>query len=67
MKQNYDTMIQEKAQEVFAVMEKRVSEKDMMRIYDAFEFARLAHTDQKRKSGEPYIIHPIAVANIVDK
>ena len=67
MKQNYDTMIQEKAQEVFAVMEKRVSEKDMMRIYDAFEFARLAHTDQKRKSGEPYIIHPIAVANIVAK
>jgi hypothetical protein len=28
----------------------------------AFEFAKTAHQDQKRKSGDPYIIHPIAVA-----
>ena len=31
-------------------------------IRRAFEFARKAHGDQKRKSGEPYFIHPIAAA-----
>ena len=63
--QNYDKMIQEKAQVVFMEMEKRVSAEDMTRIRAAFELAREAHAEQKRKSGEPYIIHPIAVATIV--
>ena len=65
MMQNYDKMIQENAERVFSVIEKRVSQDDVKRIIDAFEFARIAHADQKRKSGEPYIFHPIAVANIV--
>ena len=65
MMQNYDKMIQEKAQVVFMEMEKRVSAKEMTRIRAAFELAREAHAEQKRKSGEPYIIHPIAVATIV--
>ena len=62
---NYDKMIQKKAQIVFMEMEKRVSTEDMVRIHEAFELAREAHAEQKRKSGEPYIIHPIAVATIV--
>ena len=65
MMQNYDKMIQEKAQVVFMEMEKRVSAEDMARIRAAFELAREAHAERKRKSGEPYIIHPIAVATIV--
>lgn len=65
MMQNYDKMILEKAQIVFMEMEKRVSAEDMARIHAAFELAREAHAEQKRKSGEPYIIHPIAVATIV--
>ena len=65
MTQNYDMMIQEKADRVFSVMEKRVSAQDVERIRAAFELAKTAHADQKRKSGEPYIFHPIAVANIV--
>ena len=65
MMQNYDKMIQEKAERVFSVMGKRVSQEDVTRIQEAFEFAKMAHADQKRKSGEPYIFHPIAVANIV--
>ena len=65
MMQNYDKMIQEKAQIVFMEMEKRVSAEDMVRIRAAYELARKAHAEQKRKSGEPYIIHPIAVATIV--
>ena len=38
---------------------------DFARIRAAFEFAQKAHEGQKRKSGEPYIIHPLAVAQIV--
>ncbi len=31
----------------------------------AFDFAVKAHKNQKRKSGDPYVIHPVAVANIL--
>lgn len=65
MKQNYDMMIEKKVLRVFSEMEKRVSTEEMERIHEAYELAREAHAEQKRKSGEPYIIHPIAVASIV--
>ena len=38
---------------------------DIQKIREAFEFADKCHNGQKRKSGEPYIIHPLAVAQIV--
>jgi len=31
----------------------------------AYDFAIKAHADQKRHSGDPYVIHPVAVANIL--
>ena len=34
-------------------------------IRKAFELANNAHKDQLRKSGEPYLIHPMAVAEIL--
>ncbi len=34
-------------------------------ITKAFEFANQAHSGVKRRSGEPYIMHPLAVARIV--
>ena len=61
---DYSKIIDERAQRVFSVMSRRVSESDLQRIKDAFELAREAHAPQKRKSGEPYILHPIAVAII---
>ncbi|MBQ4092109.1 MAG: bifunctional (p)ppGpp synthetase/guanosine-3',5'-bis(diphosphate) 3'-pyrophosphohydrolase, partial [Firmicutes bacterium] len=35
------------------------------RIIEAYLFAKDAHEGQKRHSGEPYIIHPLAVAEIL--
>ena len=36
-------------------------------IKRAFAFARAAHEGVRRRSGEPYILHPIAVARIVSQ
>ncbi len=41
------------------------SEADFGLIREAFDFAEIAHSGQKRLSGEPVIIHPLAVANIL--
>ena len=38
---------------------------DVARVRSAFEYAAQHHGSQLRKSGEPYIIHPVAVAEIV--
>ena len=40
---------------------------DMSLIRIAYELAREAHKDQKRHSGEPYIIHPLHVALILSE
>ncbi|MEY3397679.1 MAG: hypothetical protein RL220_273 [Bacteroidota bacterium] len=40
------------------------SRQDRARIRKAFDLALEAHKDMRRKSGEPYIYHPIAVARI---
>ncbi|CAM1343624.1 RelA/SpoT family protein [Tenacibaculum amylolyticum] len=42
-----------------------LSEDDKKLIRKAFEVSVEAHSQQRRKSGEPYIFHPIAVAKIV--
>ena len=39
--------------------------KDVEHIRQAVEFGRIAHQGQTRRSGEPYITHPIAVARIL--
>lgn len=42
-----------------------IDEKGIELIDKAFHIALDAHKDQRRKKGEPYILHPIAVAKIV--
>ncbi len=42
-----------------------LQEKKMVR--KAFELAMESHKDMRRKSGEPYVLHPIAVAKIVSE
>ncbi len=64
--EDYDKLINGQLESILSVMDRRnVSTEDRMRIREAFEFAREAHAGQKRKSGAPYIIHPVAVARIV--
>lgn len=50
---------------IFKMLAKRVDDRQMQLVRNAYELAAEAHKEQKRKTGEPYIIHPIAVARIV--
>ena len=42
----------------------RLKKGDRELVRTAFEMAADAHRDMRRKSGEPYILHPLAVAQI---
>ena len=42
-----------------------LNEEHVELVKNAYEFAKHAHREQYRKSGEPYIIHPIQVAGIL--
>ena len=51
--------------ELLKISYRRLSAQDKKLIRKAFDVAVDAHSDQRRKSGEAYIFHPIAVAKIV--
>ena len=51
--------------ELIASVERYHPSDDISMIEKAYQIARDAHKDQKRKSGEPYIIHPLCVAIIL--
>ena len=59
--------IEDRYQDFLKVIQDKFDEGRLARIEKAFRFANAAHDGIKRKSGEPYIIHPIAVAKIVAK
>ena len=67
MNEIYQARIDEQINSLFANMQGRISDEDMVRVREAYAFAAEAHKEQRRKTGEPYIIHPIAVATIVAK
>ncbi len=50
---------------ILAVAEKNHPNDDFDIIRKAFAFAQQGHEGQVRKSGEPYLIHPLAVARIL--
>ncbi len=51
--------------ELRPIIERYMNQKDLARIEEAYYFARKFHEGQKRKSGEPYIVHPLKVAIIL--
>ena len=52
-------------EEFFEYLKTYLDEKQIALVRKAYEFAAKKHADQKRRSGEPYIIHPTQVANIL--
>jgi len=46
-------------------LKQRIKKGDRKMLRRAFEMAADAHKEMRRKSGEPYILHPLAVARIV--
>ncbi len=50
---------------MFAAVKKRLPNADINTIEAAVQYAKDKHCNQKRKDGSPYIIHPLAVAQIV--
>ena len=55
--EHYDAMCE--------AIRKRMPSADMALINRAVDYANKKHAVQKRKDGSPYIIHPLAVAEIV--
>ncbi len=51
--------------DMLSVTYQTLSAADKKLIRKAFDIAADAHKDQRRKTGEPYIYHPIAVAKLV--
>ncbi|MDR0930155.1 MAG: bifunctional (p)ppGpp synthetase/guanosine-3',5'-bis(diphosphate) 3'-pyrophosphohydrolase [Clostridiales bacterium] len=52
-------------EELLDKVKKYLPNSDLSPIQKAYEFAKQAHSDQKRVSGEDYINHPLAVANML--
>jgi GTP diphosphokinase / guanosine-3',5'-bis(diphosphate) 3'-diphosphatase len=53
------------AEQVIENAGKYLSGDDIEFVQKAYQFAKEAHSEQYRKSGEPYIIHPIQVAGVL--
>jgi guanosine-3',5'-bis(diphosphate) 3'-pyrophosphohydrolase len=57
--------INKRLKQLLKSMKDRMDDEDKELITRAFNLAKDAHAEVRRKSGEPYIYHPIAVAQIV--
>ncbi|WP_101773078.1 RelA/SpoT family protein [Peptostreptococcus faecalis] len=58
-------MYEEKLQELIDKIKTYAPQADFEKVAKAYNLSKEAHKDQYRKSGEPYFIHPVAVANIL--
>lgn len=62
---NEDTAVDRKMDSVIALVHENHPDDDLDLILRAYEYAKKAHEGQKRRSEEPYIIHPVSVAYIL--
>lgn len=63
-KEQDDKLIRKAYRDLLRSIKSDMDEEDRVLIRQAYELAVEAHHEQRRKSGEPYILHPIAVAKI---
>ena len=61
----YRDMVRAQRDDFFNSASKRFNDEEMALIRKGYSFAEMAHINQRRKAGEPYITHPLAVAKIV--
>lgn len=59
--------IKEAFEDLLKSLRKDTSKESRQKIKEAFEFANEAHKGVRRRSGEPYIMHPLAVATIATR
>ena len=59
------TIKQIKYQDLKEKLSKYLSKEDIELIDEAYKYAEAKHKGQYRKTGEPYIVHPLEVANIL--
>ena len=52
-------------QELWSKAARYLDKEDLLRLGEALVFAAEAHREQKRHSGEPYVVHTISVASIL--
>ena len=62
---DYNALIEREAAAFFEAAARYLKPEDVQLLRQAFEVSREAHEGQTRKSGEPYITHPLAVATIL--
>lgn len=65
MNMTYEEMIEDAYQQLVCALPESFNKEERMLVEQAFLLARKAHASQTRKSGLPYILHPLAVALIV--
>ena len=58
-------MVSQAKQQLKAIIDAYLSVSDVERVLEACDYADIAHDGITRKSGEPYILHPIAVSCIL--
>lgn len=64
IKDDEKQLIQQAYRQLLKSIKSEMDQEDRRRIRMAYELAVQAHSHQRRKSGEPYILHPITVARI---
>lgn len=64
---DYNDLVEKKKHILFNSAKKRLNQKQVDIVKRAYEVASHAHFEQKRKSGEPYITHPLEVATIINE
>ena len=60
-------MQDQKSRELITSVGNYINNSDLDKIQKAIEFSSIAHIHQTRKSGEPYVNHPIEVAKILSE